>query len=108
MAKLDKLRSQRWLDREDFRSFNHRSRIMQMGYDPQDWQGKPVIAILNNWNDYNPCHQHFKQRADEVKRPQSRDKAQHPRNVMPLPLPETPAQEVRNLKRALPGGRNFH
>ncbi len=68
MAKLDKLRSQRWLDRDDFRSFNHRSRVMQMGYEPQDWEGKPVIAILNNWNDYNPCHQHFKHRAEEVKR----------------------------------------
>jgi dihydroxy-acid dehydratase len=68
MARLQKLRSQRWLDRDDFRSFNHRSRIMQMGYDAKDWEGKPVIAILNNWNDYNPCHQHFKQRADEVKR----------------------------------------
>ncbi|NML48144.1 dihydroxy-acid dehydratase [Ramlibacter sp. G-1-2-2] len=65
---LEKLRSQRWLARDDFRSFNHRSRIMQMGYDPQDWEGKPVIAICNNWNDYNPCHQHFKQRVDEVKR----------------------------------------
>jgi dihydroxy-acid dehydratase len=68
MARLDKLRSQRWLARDDFRSFNHRSRIMQMGFDPQDWEGKPVIAILNNWNDYNPCHQHFKQRVEEVKR----------------------------------------
>jgi dihydroxy-acid dehydratase len=68
MGTLDKLRSQRWLDRDDFRSFNHRSRVMQMGYDPVDWQGKPVIAILNNWTDFNPCHQHFKQRADEVRR----------------------------------------
>src|SRR3954468_6539560 len=41
---------------------------MQMGYDPKDWEGKPVVAIFNNWNDYNPCHQHFKQRVDEVKR----------------------------------------
>ena len=68
MTKLQKLRSQRWLARDDFRSFNHRSRVMQMGYDPKDWEGKPVIAILNNWNDYNPCHQHFKHRVDEVKR----------------------------------------
>ena len=68
MAKLDPLRSQRWLDRDEFRSFNHRSRVMQMGFDPKDWQGKPVIAILNNWNDFNPCHQHFKHRAEEVKR----------------------------------------
>ena len=68
MTKLQKLRSQRWLARDDFRSFNHRSRVMQMGYDPKDWEGKPVIAILNNWNDYNPCHQHFKHRVEEVKR----------------------------------------
>ncbi len=68
MARLEKLRSQRWLARDEFRSFNHRSRIMQMGYDPRDWEGRPVIAILNNWNDFNPCHQHFKQRAEDVKR----------------------------------------
>ena len=68
MAKLEHLRSQRWLARNEFRSFNHRSRVMQMGYDPKDWEGKPVIAILNNWNDFNPCHQHFKHRAEEVKR----------------------------------------
>jgi dihydroxy-acid dehydratase len=68
MAKLEKLRSQRWLAQDNFRSFNHRSRVMQMGYDPKDWEGKPVIAIINNWSDYNPCHQHFKHRVDEVKR----------------------------------------
>jgi dihydroxy-acid dehydratase len=68
MADLQKLRSQRWLARDEFRSYNHRSRVMQMGYDPKDWEGKPVIAILNNWNDFNPCHQHFKHRAEEVKR----------------------------------------
>jgi dihydroxy-acid dehydratase len=68
MAALQKLRSQRWLARDDFRSFNHRSRVMQMGFEPADWEGKPVIAIFNNWNDYNPCHQHFKQRVDDVKR----------------------------------------
>jgi len=62
------LRSERWLGRDDFRSFNHRSRVMQMGYDPKDWEGKPLIAIVNNWSDYNPCHMHFKQRVDDVKR----------------------------------------
>jgi len=62
------LRSERWLGRDDFRSFNHRSRVMQMGYDPKDWEGKPLIAIVNNWSDYNPCHMHFKQRVYDVKR----------------------------------------
>lgn len=68
MAELKKLRSQRWLDNGDFRSFNHRSRVMQMGYERKDWEGKPVIAILNSWSEYNPCHMHFRQRVDDVKR----------------------------------------
>ncbi len=68
MAQLEKLRSQRWLAREDFRSFNHASRIMQMGYERKDWEGKPVIAILNSWSEYNPCHMHFRQRVEDVKR----------------------------------------
>ncbi|WP_297839789.1 L-arabinonate dehydratase [Pseudomonas sp.] len=68
MSDLKKMRSQRWLANEDFRTFNHRSRVMQMGYDKKDWEGKPVIAILNNWSDFNPCHMHFKHRVEEVKR----------------------------------------
>jgi dihydroxy-acid dehydratase len=68
MTERKPLRSERWLARNDFRSFNHRSRVMQMGYDRKDWEGKPLIAIVNNWSDYNPCHMHFKQRVDEVKR----------------------------------------
>ena len=68
MSEPNKLRSQRWLGQNDFRSFNHRSRVMQMGYDAKDWEGKPLIAIVNNWSDYNPCHMHFKQRVDDVKR----------------------------------------
>lgn len=68
MSDLKKMRSQRWLGKEDFRTFNHRSRVMQMGYDKEDWEGKPVIAIVNNWSDFNPCHMHFKHRSEEVKR----------------------------------------
>src|SRR4029453_4866048 len=33
-----------------------------------DYAGKPVIAILNTWSDANPCHTHFRLRADDVKR----------------------------------------
>ncbi|MDB5760577.1 MAG: dihydroxy-acid dehydratase, partial [Burkholderia sp.] len=62
------LRSARWFAPDDLRSFGHRSRIMQMGYAPGDWEGKPVIAILNTWSDINPCHAHFKQRVEDVKR----------------------------------------
>ena len=47
----ERLRSARWFAPDDFRSFGHRSRFMQMGYGPADWAGKPVIAIVNTWSD---------------------------------------------------------
>ena len=62
------LRSARWFGPADLRSFGHRSRAMQMGYAPEEWTGKPVIAIVNTWSDLNPCHTHLRQRAEDVKR----------------------------------------
>ena len=62
------LRSARWFAPDDLRAFGHRSRIMQMGYAPSDWAGRPVIAIVNTWSDINPCHAHFKHRVEDVKR----------------------------------------
>ena len=62
------LRSQRWYGATDMRAFGHRSRTAQMGYQRADYLGKPVIAIVNTWSDINPCHSHFRQRAEEVKR----------------------------------------
>ena len=64
----ESLRSARWFAPDDLRSMGHRSRFMQMGYGPDDWVGKPVIAIVNTWSDINQCHSHFKQRVDDVKR----------------------------------------
>jgi len=66
--KPEELRSHRWYGVQDLRSFGHRSRTAQMGYERSDYAGKPVIAILNTWSDINPCHTHFKQRVEEVKR----------------------------------------
>src|SRR6516165_5738329 len=62
------LRSARWFAPDDLRAFSHRSRAMQMGYAPQEWKDRPVIAILNTWSDAQPCHMHFKSRVDDVKR----------------------------------------
>ncbi len=62
------LRSRRWFGPADLRSFGHRSRLKQAGLDPADLAGRPVIAILNTWSELNPCHLHFRQRAEEVKR----------------------------------------
>jgi dihydroxy-acid dehydratase len=66
--KPEELRSHRWYGVKDLRSFGHRSRTAQMGFHRSDYAGKPVIAIINTWSDINPCHSHFRQRAEEVKR----------------------------------------
>ncbi|MBI0435743.1 L-arabinonate dehydratase [Roseomonas sp. KE0001] len=65
---VEEFRSRRWFGPADLRSFGHRSRAMQMGYAPEEWTGKPVIAIVNTWSDLQPCHAHFKTRVDDVKR----------------------------------------
>ena len=64
----EQLRSHRWFGVSDMRSFAHRSRAKQMGYALDDFQGKPVIAIINTWSDLATCHSHFRTRAEEVKR----------------------------------------
>jgi len=66
--KPEELRSHRWYGATDLRSFGHRSRTAGMGYEPADYAGKPVIAILNTWSDISPCHIHFKERVEDVKR----------------------------------------
>ncbi|MDE2199994.1 MAG: dihydroxy-acid dehydratase [Rhodospirillales bacterium] len=63
-----KLRSARWFEPDDFRSFGHRSRMSQMGYAPEEYAGRPVIAIVNTWSDLNQCHAHFKERVEDIKR----------------------------------------
>ncbi|MGE3159773.1 MAG: dihydroxy-acid dehydratase, partial [Xanthobacteraceae bacterium] len=64
----ENLRSHRWLGVNDMRSFGHRSRLKQFGFDSEDWSGKPVIAIVNTWSEINSCHAHLRERAENVKR----------------------------------------
>jgi dihydroxy-acid dehydratase len=66
--KAEELRSFRWFGKDDLRSFAHRSRAKQMGYAIEDFQGKPVIGIINTWSDLATCHSHFRERVEEVKR----------------------------------------
>jgi dihydroxy-acid dehydratase len=70
MAERDpnRLRSARWFVPDDVRTLSHRARMRQMGYSQEDFDGRPVIAILNTWSDLNPCHAHFKTRVEDVKR----------------------------------------
>ncbi len=68
MKKIEELRSYRWFHGTELIEFRHNSRLKQMGYSKADFAGKPIIGIINTWSDLNPCHQHFRQRADDVKR----------------------------------------
>ncbi len=62
------LRSAAWFAGDKLRSFSHRSRMRQLGVEPREHLGKPVIAILNTWSELNPCHMHLRERAEQVKR----------------------------------------
>ncbi|HTX29513.1 MAG TPA: L-arabinonate dehydratase [Streptosporangiaceae bacterium] len=65
------LRSFRWFGGErtsGLRAFSHRSRMRQLGIEPEEHLGKPLIVILNTWSELNPCHMHLRQRAGQVKR----------------------------------------
>src|SRR5689334_9368063 len=53
---------------KDLRAFGHRSRTLGMGYAREDFEGKPVIAVVNTWSEINPCHTHLRERASDVKR----------------------------------------
>src|ERR1700745_4173936 len=64
----EQLRSYRWLGRNDLRSFGHRSRLRQFGYDRADWVGKPGVGIINTSSEINACHGHLRDRAEDVKR----------------------------------------
>ncbi|PKV90199.1 dihydroxyacid dehydratase [Amycolatopsis echigonensis] len=68
MKAPEDLRSHRWFGGDDLRNFSHRTRARQLGYEPEEHLGKPVIGILNTWSDINPCHQHLRERAEQVKR----------------------------------------
>ncbi len=65
------LRSFRWFGGErtsGLRAFGHRSRMRQLGVEPEEHLGKPLIVILNTWSELNPCHMHLRERAEQVKR----------------------------------------
>ncbi|RSM52883.1 dihydroxy-acid dehydratase [Amycolatopsis sp. WAC 01376] len=68
MRNPEELRSHRRFGGDELRGFSHRARSRQLGYNPEEHLGKPVIAILNTWSDINPCHMHLRERAEQVKR----------------------------------------
>ena len=66
--KPEELRSHRFFAPDTQRGFGHRSRHKQLGFNDDEFMGKPVIGILNTWNEFISCHAHFRQRAGEIKR----------------------------------------
>jgi dihydroxy-acid dehydratase len=66
--KPEELRSHRWFGESTVRDSTHHSRAAHMGYSRADYEGKPIIAIVNTLSEINDCHSHFRQRAEEVKR----------------------------------------
>ena len=67
-SKPEDLRSARWFPPDDLRSFGHRSRMNQMGYAATITPASRSSASSTPGRDINPCHTHFKQRVEDVKR----------------------------------------
>jgi len=65
---VEELRSQRWFSAPGAVGAHKHRRIKQGGFDLADFKNKPIIAILSTWSDLQPCHSHFPQRVEEVKR----------------------------------------
>jgi dihydroxy-acid dehydratase len=65
---VEHLRSQRWFAAPGHTGVAKYNRLKQAGFTTEDHHGKPVIAILTTWSDFNTCHAHFPQRVEEVKR----------------------------------------
>jgi dihydroxy-acid dehydratase len=65
---VEELRSQRWFSAPGAVGAHKHRRIKQGGFNLADFKDKPVIAILSTWSDLQPCHAHFPQRVEEVKR----------------------------------------
>lgn len=66
--KYSDLRSARWYAATDRFGFVSRERTKQAGFTDEDFRGKPVIGIFSSWSELNPCHIHFRERAEAVKR----------------------------------------
>ncbi|MCB1702819.1 MAG: dihydroxy-acid dehydratase [Halioglobus sp.] len=63
----EQLRSRRWFG-GDPGSTEHTGHALQAGYGREEFEGRPVIGIVNTWSDMNACHAHLRQRAEAVKR----------------------------------------
>ena len=65
--RIEDLRSQRWLSGDGMRTFSHRARLAQVGWNRSDFMNRPVIGIINTWSDISTCHSHLRERAQKVR-----------------------------------------
>ena len=68
MSKSQNLRSQQWFAGRAELAFQNRSALRAMGLNPDDYAGKPVIAVANSWSDLNNCNANLRDVAEAVKR----------------------------------------
>ncbi len=66
--KKKSLRSAAWFGSPTKDNFIHRSWMKNRGHPDDEFDGRPVIGICNTFSDLNPCHIHFRDLVDFVKR----------------------------------------
>lgn len=62
-----KLRSQEWYGGTTRDAIYHRGWLKNQGYPHDEFDGRPVIGILNTWSDLTPCNGHLRELAEKVK-----------------------------------------
>src|SRR3979411_3515750 len=61
-------RSAAWFGPEGKQGFIHRSWMLNQGFGPEVFDGRPVIGIANSWSELTNCNAHLRQVAEAVKR----------------------------------------
>lgn len=62
-----KLRSQEWYGGTSRDAIYHRGWLKNQGHPHDEFDGRPVIGILNTWSDLTPCNGHLRELAEKVK-----------------------------------------
>lgn len=61
-------RSAHWFAAPGRNGFIHRSWMLNQGFGPEMYDGRPVIGIANSWSELTPCNAHLQDVAEAVKR----------------------------------------
>ena len=68
MPNKRKYRSSAWFEKLDKDGFIHRSWVGRGLPEGIFLDGRPIIGICNTWSELTPCHAHFREVAEHVKR----------------------------------------